>query len=114
MVIVPPARKLARGRPGGNNNGNAAHRPPPPSQDASSSPTSPLQLFISPMMRSVFSNNGAGYFKFPNSISDDVRKRLRFKNGEWAAWTRRNVKGANKERMRINQWDLPERIMMEE
>ena len=57
----------------------------PPSQDTS--PTSPLQQLLITPMRNVFgggnNGSGSGYFKFSNTLSDDVRKRLRFKNGEW-------------------------------
>lgn len=85
LVVVIPTRKAASARYGGG--GNAIRGcGVAPYQDTS--PTSPLQqLFITPM-RNVFggggnSNNGSSYFKFSNTLSDDVRRRLTFKNGEW-------------------------------
>lgn len=99
LVVVIPTRKTGRfvsGGGGGSNNAVLRGMAAPTSityQDTS--PTSPLQQLLIMPMRSVFggggcgsgsgggnNNTGSSYFKFSNSLSDDVRKRLRFKNGE--------------------------------
>lgn len=95
--MVIPTRKSSRYGGKAMLWGAPPPRPPSPTityQDTS--PTSPLQQLLIMPMRNVFgggggsgsgggnnSSSGSSYFKFSNTLSDDVRKRLRLKNGEW-------------------------------